>query len=131
VPDQLVSDGNQGFVSTPDRVFHRLINTDGMWLWERNQCWGSVGDADDDLLDECDSSAGTDWEPLARMGTGTPLQVTFKYFKRDGSQLSAPVADTSLKDISRVDIELQFERSISTSPEPLRHVAHGSITLRQ
>jgi prepilin-type N-terminal cleavage/methylation domain-containing protein len=126
VPEQLASDGNQGFASTPDRVFHRLTNGQ----WERNQCWGSVGNAGSDLLTVCGAgAAGTGWEKLARMGA--PQRVTFKYFKRDGSPLTAPVTGTDRQLISRVDIELQFERSISNSQEPLRHSAHGSITLRQ
>ncbi len=127
VPAQLVSGGpNQSFVSTPDRVFHRF---NAGW-WERKQCWGSVGEPIGTLSTPCAASAseGTDWEQLARMGT--PLNVTFKYFKRDGSLLTTPVAATALKDISRVDIELQLERSMSTGA-PLRHTAHGSISLRQ
>ncbi|HEX8819076.1 MAG TPA: hypothetical protein VF794_04055, partial [Archangium sp.] len=40
VPEELVSSGaNQGYISTPDRVFFQLNNG---W-WERKQCWGSVG----------------------------------------------------------------------------------------
>jgi prepilin-type N-terminal cleavage/methylation domain-containing protein len=128
VPAELISGGaNQSFVSTPDRVFHRL---NGGW-WERKQCWGSVGEPIGTLSTPCAASAseGTDWERLARVGT--PPNVTFKYFKRDGSMLTTPVAATALNDISRVDIELQLERVSGTSNQPLRHTAYGSITLRQ
>ncbi|HEX8434653.1 PilW family protein [Archangium sp.] len=126
VPAELVSGGaNQSFVSTPDRVFHRII--DG-W-WERKQCWGSVGSPIGTLSDPCAAGAdGTDWERLARLVT--PASITFRYFKANGDPLTAPVATTSLKDIARVDIELQLERPM-TAGDPLRHTAHGSITLRQ
>jgi prepilin-type N-terminal cleavage/methylation domain-containing protein len=130
VPAELFANGpNQGFVSTPDRVFFRL----NAGRWERKQCWGSVGVGSGtpptlQLSTPC-TSEGTDWEPLARAG-GTPASATFTYWKADGTRLATPVAATSLKDIYRVVIRLELQRSQS-SGKPLSHVAYGSITLRQ
>jgi prepilin-type N-terminal cleavage/methylation domain-containing protein len=130
VPDTLFANGpNQGFVSTPDRVFFQL----NAGLWERKQCWGSVGVGSGspstlDLSTPC-TSEGTDWEPLARAG-GTPASPTFTYWKADGTKLTPPIAASDLKAIYRVVIRLELQRYQSTG-QPLHHVAYGSITLRQ
>lgn len=130
VPAELFANGpNQGFISTPDRVFFQL----DAGLWERKQCWGSVGvgsgtPATLQLSTPC-TSDGTDWEPLARAG-GTPASATFTYWKADGTRLTTPVAAANLKDIYRVVIRLELQRPQS-SGSPLGHVAYGSITLRQ
>jgi len=138
LPDKMFADGaNQGWVSTPDRVFFRLNGE----LWQRKQCWGSVGAGSSTaptlvLNTECgdtDPEVGTAWESLARAG-GAPTAATFTYWKADGTQLTLPIAPENLWLIQRVDIRLEFQRPRypNTGPAtPLRHIARGSITLRQ
>lgn len=133
VPAELFANGpNQGFVSTPDRVFFQL----NAGRWERKQCWGSVGVGSGspstlDLDTPCGAgpNVGTAWEQLASAG-GTPASATFTYWKANGTKLTTPVAASDLKDIYRVVIRLELQRSQSNGP-PLSHVAYGSITLRQ
>jgi prepilin-type N-terminal cleavage/methylation domain-containing protein len=127
VPAELVSSGpNQGFASTPDRVFYQL---DGGWV-ERMQCWGSVGTPIGTLSNPCTgSSDGTGWERLAR--GGLMAVPTFTYWKADGTQLPTPVAAGALRSIHRVDITLRLERLVSSGSGKVEHTAHGSITLRQ
>jgi type II secretory pathway pseudopilin PulG len=143
VPDALFVNGpNQGYVSTPDRVFFRLNNG---W-WERKQCWGSVGEGAPTLVLNipCDDSkaketppTGTVWERLAHVGSKPNAQV-FTYWKADGTQLTTlPVPEADLRLIKRVDIRLELKRprypSVNTvdTPDPIVHVARSSITLRQ
>lgn len=124
LPAALVSvSPNQGFVSTPDRIFYRLQGD----AWERKQCWGALGAPLANLETPCTAN-GTDWEPWVRVGA-PPATATFTYYKVDGSVLTTPVAAGALKDIARVDISLQLTRINGTST--LQHVARGSITLRQ
>jgi hypothetical protein len=137
VPPELVSSGpNQGYASTPDRVFYRVS---AGWV-ERNQCWGSVGKPIGSLSTPCTNTAnGTNWERLAR-GALT-AQPTFSYYTAGGVKLTAPVAAASLRSIHRVDITLRLERVVGTGADTqtnattgvktIEHVARGSITLRQ
>jgi type II secretory pathway pseudopilin PulG len=141
VPAALFAAGpNQGYVSTPDRVFYR--RKDG-W-WERKQCWGSVGTGSPTLVlntpcPDSDAAAtpptGTVWERLARVG-GTPDSImTFTYWKAGSTTpLPFPVPDDELKNIQRVDIRLELRRLRHQNvglAEPFVHVAQSSITLRQ
>jgi prepilin-type N-terminal cleavage/methylation domain-containing protein len=137
VPPELVSGGpNQGYASTPDRVFYRINNG---WV-ERNQCWGSVSAPIATLSQPCTGTTnGTDWERLAR-GALT-AQPTFTYYTAGGAQLPTPVAAASLRSIHRVDITLRFERVVGTGADTktdaatgakkIEHEARSSITLRQ
>ncbi len=135
LPKGMFSDGaNQAWVSTPDRVFFQL-NGD---LWQRKQCWGTVGVGSPTLIlnapcPDNDPSVGTKWESLARAG-GAPTAPTFTYWTAEGTQLPLPIASTDLWRIQRVDIRLEFQRPRypNTGPTtPVRHIARGSITLRQ
>lgn len=141
LPDKMFADGaNQGWVSTPDRVFFQLNGE----LWERKQCWGPVGAGSPTLTlhipcVDNNLAVGTNWEALARVG-GAPEKVTFTYFQANGDPLPLPIAPENLWRIQRVDILLEFQRprypntgldkTTGLAP-PLRHLARGSITLRQ
>ena len=96
----------------------------------------SLGSPTLTLNTECpdnDPDLGTPWESLARAG-GAPTAATFTYWTANGTQLPLPIAPGDLWRIQRVDIRLEFQRPRypNTGPTtPIRHIARGSITLRQ
>jgi type II secretory pathway pseudopilin PulG len=134
LPKGMFAEGaNQGWVATPDRVFFRLNGK----FWQRKQCWGPVGSGATLVLNAAcpdnDPELGTKWESLANVGD-PPKDPTFTYFKADGSPLPTPITGSALRLIQRVDIllELQRPRYPNTGDAtPIRHLARGSITLRQ
>jgi len=135
LPDKMFADGaNQSWVSTPDRVFFRLQGK----LWQRKQCWGTVGTGSPTLAlstpcADNDPQVGTNWEALANVGDA-PEKVTFTYFQANGAPLPLPIAPDNLWRIRRVDILLEFQRPRypnTGAATPIRHLARGSITLRQ
>ena len=136
LPNGMFADGaNQGWVSTPDRVFFRFNGQ----LWQRKQCWGPVGTGSPllTLTTECpdnDPQLGTPWESLARVGGPLP-KPTFTYWRADGTEITTvPVLGADLGLIQRVDIRMEFQRPRypnTGTADPIRHVARGSITLRQ
>jgi len=141
VPTGLFADGaNQGWVSTPDRVFYRF--DDASKRWQRKQCWGTVGTGSPLALStECPDSTpsnpavGTNWESLAHVGNFT-MKPTFTYWKANGTTpMTTPVLTAAdLRSIHRVDIRLEFRRPRypnTGDATEIIHVARGSITLRQ
>lgn len=120
------------FISTVDRVFYSVERednsgtctaTDRKCKLFRRHCWGTVADdssagfpaAGSPPLNigaipaACDPPLnGTRWEPVAN----NLESLTFRYFDRDGIELTTPVSNAELPNIAAVDVELIIARVI-------------------
>lgn len=124
LPSSLTSRAREGFLTSLDRVFFR---DNGSGVLERHQCWGSVGTPTLASLGPCPMGAGTPWEALSPLPTGSTL--TFSYFDANGAALATPVSASALPLVARVDIALHLERQ--GADETLTYDSNLSVGLRQ
>jgi hypothetical protein len=136
---------NRAVISTPDRVFYRLVaenpaNPQTLFRLERKQCWGPLSSSGvvsfTNIRGECGAGAtvGTPWEVLLR---GLPANgVRFTYWDGKGTDLTTDMAETdlvklerNLRRVRRVNIELRLRRTLSGS-QLLEHSTLVSINVR-
>jgi prepilin-type N-terminal cleavage/methylation domain-containing protein len=122
IPAEMVNgQPNRAVISTPDRVFYRLVldGTGPLYRLERQQCWARLANPAVTLAGaraDCSGGGfGTPWEVLLR-GLKEDA-ISFKYLDAAGAPLetelastTAEVAERALRRIRRVNIELKLER---------------------
>jgi len=129
IPATFFDGVNNGYVSTPDRIYYRLQGT----TVERRQCWGTVGTPADlpTLRAACvPGPDGLGWEPLI---TGSTL--TFQYYDAANTPLivapAVQVANPDLPRIRRVQIQLHVERAPAPNAALMTYDTVVSVSLRQ
>jgi prepilin-type N-terminal cleavage/methylation domain-containing protein len=122
-PAALLATPAGGSLASVDRVFYR-DNLAG--VFERQQCWGTVGTGSLADLNTCAADT-TGWENHLTLPPGST--VTFSYFDATGAALGVPVPAAQLGAVARVDIALHLQRLYGD--ELLVHDALLSVAFRQ
>ena len=141
-PNLVAADGpagraGQGFVTTLDRVFYRLVGSTIV----RQQCWGDPNPNDSDWPDAATNTVPTTPETTGG-GGGTPAPVNstctvaevvarnvssfaLRYF--DASGVAVTVGSTTKDDVRRVDYTIGFAKTVDG--RQVLHEVAGSIRL--
>jgi hypothetical protein len=145
IPAMVSGTPNRAVISTPDRVFYRLVPEPSgpLFQLERKQCWGQLTNTTtgtvgfESTRTECPqdtASKGTNWEVLQKGLTANG--VRFFYFDGNGKNLETDLTETDLtkleriiRRVRRVTIQMNLERPLRGS-QKLEHSTITSIHVR-